>query len=97
VWKYALVQRLYGGRVVALRHPSEAEAIRGLRRDMTDAWMFYEHQAEQMHEKLYPELLYLVLNRTKYVGVPIEDVPDEVLAMLSPSILVEMPYYEQAA
>lgn len=88
MWFFALVQRLRSGRVVALRHRVESEAIRGLRGDMIDAWMFRENSEEQ----LFAELLYAVDGRgVKIVGLGIEQVPHEVLGMLSPPVLIEVP------
>jgi hypothetical protein len=87
VWFYALVQRLSNGKVVALRHKDENEAIRGVRPDMLDAWMFYENSEEQ-----HPVSFLYVVQRSGMMirGLGIHEVPDEVVRMLSPSILIEM-------
>lgn len=87
MWHYALVQRLRSGKVVALRHKEESTAMRGLREDMTDAWMFYENSEEQS-----PVTFLFVVRRDGVMirGLGIEHVPDEVFAMLSPKILVEL-------
>lgn len=87
MWFYALVQRLRSGKVVALRHKEENVALGGIRGDMQDAWMFSENSEEQ-----HPGTFMYVIrgDGMKITGMGIEQVPDEVIAMLSPPILVEL-------
>lgn len=87
VWFYALVQRLRSGKIVAIRHKEESEAIRGLRADMLDGWMFYENSEQQSPV----EFLYAINNGTMIRGLGIDQVPHDVVRMLSPSVLIEMP------
>lgn len=88
MWSYALIQRLRTGHVVAQRNKEEGDAIRGLRADRVDGWMFYENSEEQRPV----EFLYAINSSGVMVrGLGIEVVPHEVVRMLSPGILIEQP------
>lgn len=87
MWFYALIQRLSNGQIVALRHRDETQAIRGLRRDMLEAWMFLENSLEQAPG----EVLYSIYPSGVMLRSPaVDDVPQDILHQLSPSIIVEL-------
>jgi hypothetical protein len=87
VYVYALVQQVTSGRVVALRHEQEATALKALRPDMMQAWMFYED-----YEGKYPaQVLFVIYNTGIMVRGPgIHEVPGHIVDMVRPRMLLEM-------
>ena len=84
---HCLVQQVTSGRVVALRNPEESVALKALRRDMMQAWMFVEDS-----ENKYPAtVLYVIYNTGIMVRNPgIHEVPGHIMDMLRPRMLMEM-------
>lgn len=86
MYVYALVQQVTSGRVVALRHEDEATALRALRPDMMQAWMFHED-----YDGKYPASVRFVIYNTGIMvhGPGIHEVPDHIVSMVRPRALME--------